>query len=80
MEDVYTRLVELLTSTFGLDADSISPTSTLSALELDSLALVELSVAAQEEFEVSIEDNEMEPESTVGQAAEIISQKMVTVR
>lgn len=79
MEDVYTRLVELLTSTFGLDADAISPTSTLSALELDSLALVELSVAAQEEFEVAIEDSEMGPESTVGQAAEVISDKMVTV-
>ncbi|MEV0694334.1 phosphopantetheine-binding protein [Streptomyces sp. NPDC050388] len=79
MEDVYTRLVELLTSTFGLDTDSISPTSTLSALELDSLALVELSVAAQEEFEVSIEDSEMGPESTVGQAAEVISQKTATV-
>lgn len=78
MEDVYTRLTGLLTSTFGLDADSISPTTTLSALELDSLALVELSVAAQEEFEVPVEDSEMGPESTVGQAAEVISRKMVT--
>ncbi|MFD5745768.1 acyl carrier protein [Streptomyces sp. NPDC127033] len=79
MEDTYQRLVTLLTSTFGLDADSISPTSTLSALELDSLALVELSVAAQEEFDVAIEDSEMGPESTVGQAAEIISGKLAVV-
>ncbi|MFJ7997456.1 acyl carrier protein [Streptomyces sp. NPDC096310] len=79
MEDVYKRLVELLTSTFGLDAGSIEPTSTLSGLELDSLALVELSVAAQEEFDVPIDDSELGPESTVGQAAEIISGKLATV-
>jgi acyl carrier protein len=79
MEDTYKRLVELLTSTFGLDPGSITPASTLSALELDSLALVELSVAAQEEFDVPIEDSELGLESTVGQAAEIISGKLTTV-
>ncbi|MER8072804.1 acyl carrier protein [Streptomyces sp. NPDC094034] len=79
MEDVYQRLLELLTSTFGLDPESIEPTSTLSALELDSLALVELSVAAQEEFDVPLEDSELGPESTVGQAAELISGKLATV-
>ncbi|MFE2031949.1 acyl carrier protein [Streptomyces scopuliridis] len=79
MEDVYQRLLELLTSTFGLDPASIEPTSTLSALELDSLALVELSVAAQEEFDVPLEDSELGPESTVGQAAELISGKLATV-
>ncbi|MFJ9033188.1 acyl carrier protein [Streptomyces sp. NPDC102274] len=79
MEDVYPRLLELLTSTFGLDPESIAPTSTLSALELDSLALVELSVAAQEEFDVPLEDSELGPESTVGQAAEMISGKLATV-
>ncbi|MEV8394270.1 MULTISPECIES: phosphopantetheine-binding protein [unclassified Streptomyces] len=79
MEDIYQRLLELLTSTFGLDPESIEPTSTLSALELDSLALVELSVAAQEEFDVPLEDSELGPESTVGQAAELISGKLATV-
>ncbi|MFE4373109.1 acyl carrier protein [Streptomyces sp. NPDC056835] len=79
MEDVYQRLLELLTSTFGLDPESIEPTSTLSALELDSLALVELSVAAQEEFDVPLEDSELGPDSTVGQAAELISGKLATV-
>ncbi|MCL7376941.1 MULTISPECIES: acyl carrier protein [Streptomyces] len=79
MEDIYQRLLELLTSTFGLDPESIEPTSTLSALELDSLALVELSVAAQEEFDVPLEDSDLGPESTVGQAAELISGKLATV-
>ncbi|MFE7570572.1 acyl carrier protein [Streptomyces sp. NPDC057539] len=79
MEDIYQRLLELLTSTFGLDPESIEPTSTLSALELDSLALVELSVAAQEEFDVPLEDSELGPDSTVGQAAELISGKLATV-
>ncbi|KIF75391.1 hypothetical protein QR77_18770 [Streptomyces sp. 150FB] len=79
MEETYQRLVELLTSTFGLDAGSITPASTFSELELDSLALVELSIAAQEEFDVPIEDSELGLESTVGQAAETISGKLTTV-
>ncbi|MEV7089666.1 acyl carrier protein [Streptomyces sp. NPDC093085] len=79
MADSYPRLVSLLTSTFGLDAGTITPASTLSGLELDSLALVELSVAAQEEFGIPIDDSDLGPESTVGQAAELISGKLATV-
>ncbi|NJP66799.1 acyl carrier protein [Streptomyces spiramenti] len=80
MSDTYQRLVALLAGSFGLDADDIAPDSTLGALELDSLALVELSVASQEEFGVELDDSEIDLDSTVAQAAGVISGKLTAHR
>ncbi|MCD0484165.1 acyl carrier protein [Streptacidiphilus sp. ASG 303] len=77
MNDVYGRLVKLLVSGFGLEPKEIAPDDTFSGLELDSLALVELSIAAQEEFGVPISDDDLGPNDTVAHAAEVIAGKAV---
>ncbi|HEY9441369.1 MAG TPA: phosphopantetheine-binding protein [Streptomyces sp.] len=79
MSDVYNRMVKLLQAGFGLEADEITPEQTFSDLELDSLALVELSLAAQEEFGVPVNDEDISAHDTISQAAEVIAAKGVTV-
>ncbi|MFC9244743.1 acyl carrier protein [Streptomyces sp. NPDC057136] len=79
MSDVYNRMVKLLQTGFGLEADEITPDQTFSDLELDSLALVELSLAAQEEFGVPVNDEDISAQDTISQAAEVIAAKGVTV-
>nr|MDT0663707.1 acyl carrier protein [Micromonospora sp. DSM 115978] len=79
MNDVYDRLVKLLTTGFGLRADEVSPELSFNDLELDSLALVELAMTAQEEFGVKISDDELSPQDTVAQAVEIIQGKAVRI-
>lgn len=79
MSDTYQRLVDLLSGSFGLDAADITPDSTLGGLELDSLALVELSVASQEEFGVELDDSEVDLGSTIAHAAGVISGKLTAV-
>ncbi|MEV0522458.1 phosphopantetheine-binding protein [Streptomyces sp. NPDC050439] len=76
----YDRFVGLLTKGFGVEADEVSPESTFADLELDSLALVELTLAAQEEFDITLTDDELQATSTMAHTAGILDAKLVTVR
>ncbi|MEU9093793.1 acyl carrier protein [Streptomyces sp. NPDC087901] len=76
MSDTYDRLVTLLVRVCGLEADEISPTVTFRALEVDSLALVELGLAAQQEFDTPIEDDDLELDATVAEAAAMVERKL----
>ncbi|MDH6131829.1 acyl carrier protein [Kitasatospora sp. MAA4] len=74
---VYDRLADLLARSFGLQRDEIEPDYTFAELELDSLALVELTLAAQDEFSVALSEDDLGAESTIAQAAKVIEAKVV---
>jgi acyl carrier protein len=79
MSTIYDRLSELLITKFGVGADEISPDATFNELELDSLALVEIAMAVQEEFGADIDDSELSPKHTMADAVELLTAKGVTV-
>lgn len=72
MSTVYDRLVKLLTSAFGLETGEVDPQDTFQGLELDSLALVELTLDVQKEFGITISDEDLSADNTVAEAAGII--------
>ncbi|MER5472070.1 acyl carrier protein [Streptomyces sp. NPDC002935] len=76
MSDTSDRLIALLVRVCGLEADEISPEVTFRSLEVDSLALVELGLAAQQEFGVPIKDDELELDATVADAAAMVEKKL----
>lgn len=75
MEDIYATLSQILTGTFGVPDEDISPDSTFEALSLDSLDLVELTLVVEEELGVKIEDEELEDIETVQDAVEAVKRK-----
>ncbi|MEU5366087.1 acyl carrier protein [Streptomyces sp. NPDC005925] len=77
MSDTYPRLVQLLVKNFGFETDEINPEDTFSQLELDSLALVELTLTVQQEFGIKLSDDDLGSDDTLGQAAEVIESKLV---
>lgn len=79
MSDTYERLVSLLAEGFGLEAGEIDPERTFSELEMDSLALVELGLTAQQEFGVTIADEDIQSDDTISQAAKTIEAKMASL-
>ncbi|MCW7946995.1 acyl carrier protein [Streptomyces hygroscopicus] len=79
MSDTYERLVALLAEGFGLEAGEIDPERTFSELEMDSLALVELGLTAQQEFGVTIADEDIQSDDTISQAAKTIEAKMASL-
>lgn len=78
MNDIYERLVALLASGFGLEPDEVGPDRTFGELEMDSLALVELGLTAQQEFGVPIADDDIRSGDTIAQAAKIIEVKVTS--
>ncbi|MGW6873497.1 acyl carrier protein [Streptomyces xanthophaeus] len=72
------QVATLLTTRFGIDKSDASPEATFSALELDSLAIVELSLALQEVFGVPVGEDELNAEHTIGDTAGIVAAKLGT--
>ncbi len=80
MSAVYDRVADLLVDRFGVPAEDISETATFEDLDLDSLDLVEFSLACEEELGVRIEDEEAESLTTLGDAVTLLESKGATVQ
>jgi acyl carrier protein len=75
--EIESKLTELLVEELGLDADKITMEATFEEdLEVDSLGVVELLMALEDNFGVQIPDEEAESIGTVGQAVDIVEQKL----
>lgn len=73
MDRVYDRLVTLLGDKFEVDPDLIAPQATLGELDLDSLAVVELYVTLQEEWQVPLDDSDASADLTVADVARAVT-------
>ena len=75
--EVAERLKEVLVSELGLDANKITDDASFEEdLEVDSLGVVELLMALEDEFGVKIPDEEAENIHTVGQAVDLVHSKL----
>lgn len=73
-QSIIAGLAEIIHEIAGVPAEDIRPESDFAEeLEIDSLTLVELVVAAEEHFGVSIPDSLLKEFKTVGSIAEHIS-------
>ena len=71
--DVSQRVKEIIAKNLDVEINDIKPESSfINDLGADSLAIVELVLAIEEEFELDIPDEETEKIRTVGDAIEYI--------
>ena len=76
--DITAKLTKVLVEELGLDADKISDDARFEEdLDVDSLGVVELLMALEDVFEVSIPDEEAETIQTVGQAIDLVQAKLI---
>jgi acyl carrier protein len=75
--EIESRLRNVLVSELGLDATKINPEANFEAdLDVDSLGVVELLMAMEDEFGVKIPDDEAERIHTVGEAIALVHDKL----
>lgn len=75
--DVVDRVKELVVEQLGVDADEVTEeASFIDDLGADSLDIVELVMAFEEEFDLEIPDEDAEKIRTVGDAVEYIKGKI----
>lgn len=75
--EIESRIKNLLVSELGLDEARVSAEATFEEdLEVDSLGVVELLMALEDEFGVKIPDEEAEEIGTVGEAVDVVAAKL----
>jgi acyl carrier protein len=77
MSDTLNRVRAIIVDLLGVDEDQVVPEARFREdLEADSLDLVELIMAFEEEFEGEISDEEAQKITTVGEAVSYIDEHM----
>lgn len=72
---VYEKIKMMISNQFNIDEDDITmDTSFRKDLGVDSIDLVELIMALEDEFDLEVEDDEVEKINTVGDAVNYIDE------
>ena len=75
--DVHDKVKDIIVEQLGVDEDKITPEARFREdLEADSLDLVELIMAFEDEFGGEISDEEAQQIKTVGQAVDYLKMRM----
>ena len=75
--EIEAKLTDLLVQELKLDRERIKPAASFEKdLEVDSLGVVELLMALEDAFGVSIPDEEAERIVTVGDAVSLVAEKL----
>ncbi|MCU0268732.1 MAG: acyl carrier protein [Acidimicrobiales bacterium] len=74
---MFARFQRCAVEILGVDADKITPDARFGDdLDADSLDLVELVMALEEEFDVSVDESELDGIETVQQAITLVTSKL----
>jgi acyl carrier protein len=77
MNELQTRVCTILADNLSIPVDKVTPQARFQEdLDADSLDLVEAVLALEEEFNVTIPEEEMEGVQTVGQAIQLVADKL----
>lgn len=72
MDAIFNKVRSIVAEQLGVDEEEITPNTSFEDLNADSLDIVELIMALEEEFDIEIPDEDAEKLTTVGAAVEYI--------
>ncbi len=77
MDDNFERFQKCAVDVLGVDAEKVTVDAKFGDdLDADSLDLVELVMALEEEFDIKVEEEELKDIATVGQAYTLVTSKL----
>lgn len=77
VNEVFDKVKSLFIEDLGIDESKISMESKLEEdLEIDSLGIVEVVMAFEDEFDIEIDDEELADVKTVGEAVKLLHSKI----
>ena len=76
MSDNFERFTDCAVEVLSVDADQVVLDATFESLDADSLDLVELVMALEEEFDVNVEEEELDGILTIQAAYNLIVSKI----
>jgi acyl carrier protein len=76
---MFETLKKILVEKLKVSPDQVTPEATKEDVELDSLAVVELSLVLEKELNITISDDELLEVPTIGEIAALMEQRSVKV-
>ena len=77
VNEVFEKVKSLFEEELGIESEKITMEAKLEEdLEIDSLGIVEVVIAFEDEFEIEIDDEELTDVGTVGQAVNLLHSKL----
>jgi acyl carrier protein len=77
VNEVFEKVKNLFVDQLGIDTEKVNMEAKLEEdLDIDSLGIVEVVMAFEDEFEVVIDDDELKDVKTVGQAVNLLHSKL----
>ena len=77
VNEVFEKVNNLFVEELGIDAEKVTMEAKLEEdLEIDSLGIVEVVMAFEDEFGIEIDDEELTDVGTVGQAVNLLHSKL----
>jgi acyl carrier protein len=77
VNEVFDKVKNLFVDELGIDAEKVTMEAKLEEdLDIDSLGIVEVVMAFEDEFEIEIDDEELTDVGTVGQAVNLLHSKL----
>ena len=72
-DEVSEKVIALVAETMDLDPDTLDDDTTFESLEADSLDRIEMVTAMEDEFGVTVDDDDLEAIETVGDAVDAVA-------
>ena len=77
VNEVFEKVKGLFVEELGIDSEKVTMDAKLEEdLEIDSLGIVEVVMAFEDEFEIEIDDEDLTDVGTVGQAVNLLHSKL----
>ena len=77
MNEIFDKVKEIIVEQLGIEEDMVTMDATFTGdLEADSLDIVELMMALEDEFKIEISDDEAGKISTIGDVVEYIKDRV----
>ena len=77
VNEVFDKVKNLFVDELGIEAEKVTMETKLEEdLDIDSLGIVEVVMAFEDEFEIEIDDEELTDVGTVGQAVNLLHSKL----
>ena len=77
VNEVFEKVKNLFVDELGIDSEKVTMEAKLEEdLDIDSLGIVEVVMAFEDEFEIEIDDEELTDVGTVGQAVNLLHSKL----
>ena len=76
VSDNFERFKKCAVDVLSVDESAVVPEATFESLDADSLDLVELVMALEEEFDIDVEEEELEGVNTIQAAFDLVTSKL----